>query len=153
MMLPRPLKRKKTPIFVGGTGLYIKALLYDYKFYEEEKIYNNYEELTNEELYDKLLIIDPDINIHKNNRKRIIRALEYYDIHGDICKNADGNNLLYDTIFIGLTTSRDILYERINKRVDVMVNNGLLVEAKEIYDSNIRSKAVLFADSLVKRVD
>ena len=52
------------------------------------------------------------------------------------------NNLIYDTIFIGLTTDRDILYDRINKRVDIMVKVGLIEEAKKIYDSNIRTKAV-----------
>ena len=74
------LKRKKTPIIVGGTGLYIKALLYDYKF-EEGNIKGNYNNLTNEELYKKVLEINPSTNIHINNRKRVERALTYYENH------------------------------------------------------------------------
>ncbi|MBE6149235.1 MAG: tRNA (adenosine(37)-N6)-dimethylallyltransferase MiaA [Firmicutes bacterium] len=137
------LKRGKTPILVGGTGLYIKACLYDYKFDDEVKI-NEYENLTNEEIYNKLINIDKNINIHINNRKRLVRALNYYESTGKLFSEKEKTDkLLYDTIFIGLTTTRDILYERINKRVDVMVEEGLLIEAKNIYDSNIRTKAII----------
>ena len=73
------LKRGKTPILVGGTGLYIKACLYDYKF-EEDKVLNDYNDLTNEEIYNKLISIDKNIDIHINNRKRLIRALNYCEI-------------------------------------------------------------------------
>ena len=136
--------RGNTPIIVGGTGLYIKAALYDYKFEEENKINDEYLEYTDEELYNKLLSIDPNTDIHKNNRKRVIRALNYYIKNNKPLSDKEKTDkLLYDVIFIGLTTDRDILYERINKRVDIMVDNGLLDEAKKIYDTNIRSKAVL----------
>ena len=137
------IKRGKTPILVGGTGLYIKAALYDYKF-EEENGDNQFEELSNEEIYNKLKQIDDNIDIHVNNRKRLIRALNYcLNNNKKFSDKEKTDKLLYDTIFIGLTTGREILYERINKRVDEMVNNGLLDEAKKIYDSNIRSKAVM----------
>ena len=137
------LKRGKVPILVGGTGLYIKACLYDYKFDDEIKI-NEYEELTNEEIYNKLINIDKDINIHINNRKRLVRSLNYYESTGKLFSEKEKTDkILYDTIFIGLTTDRDILYDRINKRVDVMVEEGLLEEAKNIYDSNIRTKAIM----------
>lgn len=136
-------KRDKTPIIVGGTGLYIKAALYDYKF-EEENIINEYNEYTNEELYNKLLDIDPNTDIHMNNRKRVVRALNYYDNTKDTLSSKEKTDkLLYDVVFIGLTTDREVLYDRINKRVDIMLENGLLEEAKKIYDTNIRSKAVL----------
>jgi len=136
--------RGNTPIIVGGTGLYIKAALYDYKFEEENKINDEYLEYTDEELYNKLLSIDPNTDIHKNNRKRVIRALNYYIKNNKPLSDKEKTDkLLYDVIFIGLTTDRDILYERINKRVDIMVDNGLLDEAKKTYDTNIRSKAVL----------
>ena len=133
----------KFPIIVGGTGLYIKAALYDYKFAEENNMidYSNY---TNEELYNKLLSIDPNTEVHKNNRKRVERSLSYYENNNDILSNKEKTDkLLYDVTFIGLTTNREILYDRINKRVDIMLENGLLDEAKRIYDTNIRSKAVL----------
>ena len=135
------LSRGKVPIMVGGTGLYIKASLYDYKF-EDESIKNDYSKYSNIELYEKLKEIDNDTLIHVNNRKRIERALDYYYNHGKIMDNKT-DKLLYDCVFIGLTTDRDILYERINNRVDMMINNGLIDEAKKIYDSNIRSKAVM----------
>ena len=135
-------ERGKTPILVGGTGLYIKACLYNYEFDNEDNINYVDESLSNEELYDMLMKIDPKTDIHINNRKRVIRALNCYYKNGYI-KHDDSDTLLYDAIFIGLTTDRDLLYDRINKRVDVMVSNGLLDEAKKIYDTNIRSKAVM----------
>ena len=136
------LKKGKTPIIVGGTGLYISAALYDYKF-EKETHNNNYEEYSTEELYQKLLEIDPKTEIHKNNRKRIIRALNYSINNNEpFSQKETTNKLLYDVIFIGLTTDREVLYDRINKRVDIMLENGLLEEAKKIYDTGIRTKAV-----------
>ena len=137
------LEKNKTPILVGGTGLYIKAAIYDYKFNEENNN-NLYEDKTNEELYEKLISIDPNTDIHKNNRKRIIRALNYFEENNEpMSKKEKTDKMLYDTVFIGLTTSRDILYDRINKRVDIMLQNGLEQEAKNLYDKNIRSKAVM----------
>ena len=135
------LKRKKTPIIVGGTGLYVKALLYDYKF-KEGNIKGNYNNSTNEELYKKVLEINPNTNIHINNRKRLERYLDYYNNTGEVIETNKTDKLLYDTIFIGLTTDRETLYDRINKRVDIMVENGLLEESKKIYESNIRTKAI-----------
>ena len=137
------ISRKKTPILVGGTGLYIKASLYDYKF-EEENNDNQFENLSNEDIYNKLKTIDNNIDIHINNRKRLVRALNYcLNNNLKFSEKEKTNKLLYDTIFIGLTCERNILYERINKRVDEMVNGGLLDEAKKIYESNIRTKAVM----------
>ncbi|NLL44453.1 MAG: tRNA (adenosine(37)-N6)-dimethylallyltransferase MiaA [Mollicutes bacterium] len=137
------IKRDKTPIMVGGTGLYIKASLYDYTFYDEPVI-NNYDEYTNEELFQKLLTVDPNTTIHLNNRKRVIRALNYYDIHKKpFSEKEKTDKLLYNAIFIGLTTDRKTLYERINKRVDEMLTKGLLEEARKIYESGIRTKAVI----------
>jgi len=135
------LSKNKTPIIVGGTGLYIKALLYDYKFYEET-IKGDYSKYSNLELYNMLLEYDPNTDIHMNNRKRVERKLDFIKNNNKI-DNEKTDKLLYDVIFIGLTTDRDVLYDRINKRVDIMINNGLLDEAKRIYDSNIRTKAVL----------
>ena len=137
------LEEKKTPILVGGTGLYIKAALYDYKFVCEEKI-NDYTNLSNDELYEKVLSLDPNNNIHKNNRKRLERALNYMENHHiPFSSKEKTDKLLYKTIFIGLTTSRKILYNRINNRVDDMVSCGLIDEAKRVYDSKIRTKAII----------
>jgi len=137
------IKRGKTPILVGGTGLYIKACLYDYKFNEENKS-DNFDDIETIELYERLLKIDSETKIHKNNRKRIVRALNYYNENGtSISDKEKTNKLLYDAIFIGLTVDRNILYERINNRVDKMVELGLIEEAKKIYETNIRTNAVL----------
>ncbi len=136
------LKRGKTPILVGGTGLYINAALYDYKF--EEKANDEYEGVSNDELYKMLLEVDPNTNIHLNNRVRVISALNYYKANKKPYSEKEKNlTLLYDTLFIGLTTDRNILYYKINKRVDKMVEEGLVEEAKEIYDLGIRTKAVM----------
>lgn len=128
--------KDKNIILVGGSGLYIKAGLYDYQFSEENEI-NNYDELTNEELYDRVLKLDPNTNIHINNRKRLIRRLNQKEVTNN------GNTLLYDAIFIGLTTDRSKLYDRINKRVDKMIEDGLIEEVKSLYEQNIRSKAIM----------
>lgn len=136
------LKRGKTPILVGGTGLYIKAALYNYEFSEKED--NDYKDISNEQLYQKLLKVDPNTDIHKNNRKRVISALNYFEANKKpYSEKEKTDKLLYDTLFIGLTAERNILYEKINDRVDQMISEGLLEEAKEIYDSNIRTKAVM----------
>ncbi|MBO6195133.1 MAG: tRNA (adenosine(37)-N6)-dimethylallyltransferase MiaA [Bacilli bacterium] len=132
-------EKGKNVIFVGGTGLYVKAALFDYKFNKEEKN-NDYELLSKEELYSRIIKIDKDINVDKDNKRRLIRTLINLE-NDNISYNKD--KLLYDNVyFVGLETSRDILYDRINKRVDIMVENGLLDEAKYFYDKE-RTKATM----------
>ena len=134
--------RKKMPIIVGGTGLYIKALLYDYKLsYEKEN--NTYDELTTEELYNKLLKLDKNIIIDKNNRRRVIRAINYYLENGTSINDNKTDKLLYNAVFIGLTTDRELLYDIINKRVDKMLSEGLLEEVKYFYDRKIYTKPLI----------
>lgn len=128
--------KDKDIILVGGSGLYIKAGLYDYKFVEEES-HEDFDEYSNEELFDMVKKKDPTSYIHVNNRKRLIRKLNQKET------SFDGDKLLYEAIFIGLTTSREKLYDRINKRVDKMVEDGLLDEVKSLYDEGIRSKAIM----------
>ncbi len=136
------IKRGKTPILVGGTGLYIKAALYDYKF--SPKANNEYEGLSNDELYKQLLAVDPETTIHLNNRVRVISALNYYEANQKpYSEKEKTDKLLYDTLFIGLTADRDLLYYKINQRVEKMLEQGLEEEAKLLYDTGIRSKAVM----------
>ena len=153
MVLDNLLKQNKNVIVVGGTGLYIKALLYDYKFQVEEKN-NKYDNLTNEELYKRITKINPSSKVDKNNKRRLIRELINLENNID---NKNGNKLLYDNVyFIGLTTSRDNLYNRINDRVDEMVENGLIDEAKYFYnkDRNVKSlKTVIGYKELFKYFD
>ncbi|MBQ3475541.1 MAG: tRNA (adenosine(37)-N6)-dimethylallyltransferase MiaA [Bacilli bacterium] len=132
-------EKGKNIIFVGGTGLYIKAALYDYKFNKEEKN-NDYENLSKEELYSRILELDDDIEVDKDNKRRLIRTL--INLENDNIFY-DGDKLLYNNVyFIGLETSRDVLYDRINERVDIMLKNGLEEEAKYFY-SKERTKATL----------
>lgn len=137
-------KRGKTPILVGGTGLYIKAALYDYKL-SKEKDNNTYDNYSAEELYNELIKLDKDIVIDKNNKRRLIRALNYYKENNKSINENKTDKLLYDTIFIGLTTDRKVLYDKINDRVDIMVKEGLLEEVKSFYDKDIRTKPLLNA--------
>ena len=134
----------KNIIIVGGSALYIKALLYNYTF-KKNRINNVYDNISTEELYERLIKLDKDVDVDRYNRRRIIRALNYYLENGtSINENDDGNELLYkDAIFIGLTTSRDKLYTIINKRVDNMINAGLINEVKYFYDNNLIEKPLL----------
>ena len=132
------LSKNKNIIMVGGTGLYIKAALYDYKFYKEDN--NNYNELSNEELYNRIISIDNNVIVDKNNKRRLVRTLANLNNEGI---QTDGDKLLYDNvIFIGLETDRDNLYDRINKRVDMMLQNGLEDEARYFYNKE-KTKAIM----------
>lgn len=130
--------RHKIPIIVGGTGLYIKAALYDYEFSKEvQKQENQYNHLSNEELYQLLQKIDPAtaLTLHQNNRRRVIRAIEIFKTSGEKkseIENKQQHVCLYDVCFIGLTLPRQTLYERINLRVDLMFKQGLLEEFKHL---------------------
>lgn len=133
------LNKNKNVIIVGGTGLYIKAALYDYQFKTEYDL-NDYANLTNEEIFDKIKKYDNCCDIHINNRKRLVRLLNKYE--NNLITEKNGNSPLYDFILIGLTTDRKTLYEKINSRVDIMVEEGLIEEAKSLYDKHIYTKAI-----------
>ncbi len=141
-IIKKVLEKEHTPILVGGTGLYIKAALYDYKLLDENST-NTYDDKTDEELYDELIKLDKNIIIDKNNRRRLIRALNYYKMTGTSINSNKTDKLLYDAIFIGLTTDRGVLYDKINARVDEMIKEGLLEEVKSFHDRNIRTKPLL----------
>jgi len=140
-------ERGKLPIIVGGTGLYVKAVLYDYEFSEEEKsIGEQYEELTNEEVHAKLASIDPESAeaLHPNNRRRIVRALNIYYETSKTKSEAiekQEKKLVYDVALIGLTDERSVLYERINARVDQMVAEGLIEEVRALYEAGVAREA------------
>lgn len=127
------LSNGKVPILVGGTGLYIKSALYDYKL-NYEKTTDNYDALSCEELYDILVKLDENIQIDKNNKRRLIRAINYYKENNKSINENKTDKLLYDVVFIGLTTERSKLYDIINKRVDNMFDSGLEDEVRYFYD-------------------
>lgn len=141
-------KRGKLPFIVGGTGLYIQSVLFDFQFQEEtsnetrDALYAQFEKEGIEPLYEKLTQVDPDSAqvIHPNNTRRVIRALEVYFDTGvpfSKWKETQSKELLYDAAIVGLKMDRALLYERINHRVDVMMKAGLLEEVKGLFDQNI----------------
>ena len=133
------LSKGKKAIIVGGSGLYIRAALYDYKLDKEDNKldYSNY---SNKELKERCLEIDKNCDIHENNRKRLERFLNKNINNRDFTNNS---KKLYEYKMIGLTTNRDNLYNIINKRVDKMFEEGLLEEVKKFYKKNIKSKAIM----------
>lgn len=131
-------KRGKRIIIVGGTGLYIKAALYDYNF-TEGTTYNTYESLTNEEILNKIKSFNIELEYipEVNNRKRLVRLLNKLENDEKITNNKD--KLIYKVKVIALNADREVLYNRINKRVDIMVENGLIDEIlslKEKYNNS-----------------
>ena len=129
-------KKNKRVIIVGGTGLYIKAALYNYIF-TKGTIHNSYDNLTNEEILEEIKKYNPKTTVHKNNRKRLIRLLNKYKNKEPITNQKD--ECLYPIKVIGLTAPRDIVYDRINKRVEKMLEEGLLEEVvslKEEYQNS-----------------
>ncbi|MGM0919616.1 MAG: tRNA (adenosine(37)-N6)-dimethylallyltransferase MiaA [Bacillota bacterium] len=142
--------KKKLPIIVGGTGLYIQSVIYDYQFTDAASDPDFRKQLEseacsagNETIHRKLALIDPVSaeRIHPNNVRRVIRALEIFHCTGktmtDFLAEQD-KVLLYDVVIIGLTMEREQLYERINLRVDLMMDQGLIQEVKGLYDMGLR---------------
>lgn len=131
------LKNHQLPILVGGSGLYINAAIGDYDLnisgrnLEFEKQYENY---TNKELHQELQKYDylAAGNIHPNNRRRVLRAIEAAKLGNKISENKTGHTLKYDVLIICLMCEREILYDRINKRVDIMFQEGWLDEVKAL---------------------
>lgn len=149
-------KNNHIPIVAGGTGFYIQSLLYDIEFKNEEsndqirnELYQLYEKQGAAYIHNMLKEIDPEsaAAIHENNVKRVIRAIEYYQLNGEkISTHNDREkqkNSPYKFKYYCLNMDRKLLYERINKRVDIMVENGLVEEVKSLlnmgYSKNLVS--------------
>ncbi len=137
--------RGKLPMIVGGTGLYIQSVLYDYHFSEassddafREGMERHAEQFGNQYLHEQLLKIDRESaqRIHPNNVRRVIRALEVYHCTGKTMTEFQAEQQAeakYDATIIGLTMDREILYDRINRRVDMMLQAGLLQEVQQLF--------------------
>lgn len=125
----------KNIIFVGGTGLYLKACLYDYQF-SADNFNNDYASYSNAELLNMCKKIDASCSIHVNNRVRLIRFLN----RGT--KPVTNSKELYKSLIIGLTTDRDTLYKKIDARVDSMLKEGLEGEAESLYTKWGETKAL-----------
>ena len=145
-------ERGCVPILAGGTGLYIKALLEGYRFNvtpQNEAFRAEMEAVAaehgTEELHRRLANVQPETaaRLHPNDTRRVIRALEVATFGGETVsqEKMDGNACLYDAAVIGLTSERSLLYERINKRVDQMMADGLLEEVKGLLASGVSPDA------------
>ena len=149
-------KNNHIPIVAGGTGFYIQSLLYDIEFKNEEsddqirnELYQLYEKQGAAYIHNILKEIDPEsaVAIHENNVKRVIRAIEYYRLNGEKISTHNERekqkNSPYNFKYYCLNMDRKLLYERINKRVDIMVKNGLVEEVKSLlnmgYSKNLVS--------------
>ncbi|WP_079527895.1 tRNA (adenosine(37)-N6)-dimethylallyltransferase MiaA [Solibacillus isronensis] len=142
--------RGKMPIIVGGTGLYVQSVLYDFQFAKQEvdeaareNYYKELEILGPEAMHAKLVQMDPAAaaSIHPNNTRRVIRALEMAELAGVSRAEEQfnrGDIPLYNHLIIGLDMDREKLYERINLRVDLMMEAGLVEEVRALYDAGIR---------------
>ncbi|NEW66209.1 tRNA (adenosine(37)-N6)-dimethylallyltransferase MiaA [Carnobacteriaceae bacterium zg-84] len=144
------------PIVVGGTGLYIEGLLYNMQFGGNKSIDTSIAEKLEKELkqkganvlYERLVRVDAKAaeKIPIQNERRLLRALTVIESTGMLFSQQEDKTLVYDSLVIGLTTERDRLYERIDLRVDNMINQGLLEEAKwlyEHYEGDFQSKKAI----------
>lgn len=142
------ISRSKLPIIIGGSGLYIDSVISDYDFSTPSRNEDNYLEYSNEQLYNILLQLDKEVALknHPNNRKRVIRAIELIKSNNtskeDLNKRCE---LCYDALIICLVDDRESLYNRINKRVDEMIDNKLVEEVIHLKTNNLFSKTSIEA--------
>lgn len=139
-LLDKFISENKNVIIVGGSGLYVKALLYNYVLEDKKEIDIDFSKYSNEELKSKVLALDPKSDIHINNRQRLEGFLKHYYETGKVIKKTDEiNKKIYNFISIGLKSDRETLYKMLDKRVDSMFNGGLLDEAERLYKMNLKN--------------
>lgn len=156
------LKKNKNIVIVGGSGLYIKSALYDFEFKEEQKVdLSKYEKLDNHALHEELAKIDKAQaeKIHENNRKSVLRAIAIYLAQGKTKSeviDSQEHKLIYDAKFFVRNMDREVLYDLINKRVDKMVESGLVEEVKSLvkkYGKDSKSFQAIGYKELIKYLD
>ena len=141
------------PMIVGGTGLYIKAAISNYEFDAPKRDFSfeeKFNDLSNEELYALLKQHDEKMCeiVHQNNRKRVLRALFAVMNNEPLSEKNKKDELLYDPYIIYLNIDREQLYDRINKRVDIMIDLGLEKEVRDLYNLDITPHAIGYQEWL-----
>ncbi|WP_394217278.1 tRNA (adenosine(37)-N6)-dimethylallyltransferase MiaA [Halobacillus trueperi] len=143
-------ERGKLPVLVGGTGLYIQATLFDFHFSEQkkdpsimEKLEKEWKENGRDYMYKRLVEIDPEQaeKIHPNNERRVLRALEVYETTGQVMSDRhhqQQEESPFSPLLIGLEMDRELLYDRINHRVDQMIEQGLVKEVQHLYEQGLK---------------
>ncbi len=135
----------KHPLIVGGTGLYIKAALYDYEFIEESRsasFEENHQNQSNEEIYNKLVVLDPNIKVDVQNRRRLLRAYEQAILGHPRSNKKNKDTLLYNALIIYLDLDRSILEDRLNIRLNKQINEGFMDEVKTLKEKGIIVNAI-----------
>jgi len=130
-------QKDKLPILCGGSGHYLKAVLYDYSFLKEDRVDEHFDEIDNQTLFDRLVILDPisAAKTHPNNRKRVERALSM-GLNGPLKSEreaAQNHQPIYDVFIVVLTIDRDLLNLRIEDRVQKMMDKGLVDEVRSLF--------------------
>lgn len=136
------ISRGKQPIIVGGTGMYFHWLIYKPDFMPEDKnnVRKKLEEKTTDTLFNELLSINSQTKIKANDRKRIIRSLEIYALTGQLPKDTQKDRERtseFDFRLFCISPEREVLYEKINKRVDIMLENGMVEEVRKVYEKGL----------------
>ncbi|QWB96580.1 tRNA (adenosine(37)-N6)-dimethylallyltransferase MiaA [Mycoplasmatota bacterium] len=133
------------PMIVGGTGLYIKAALYDYQFDPESKHHDNediYQKYSTQEIYEMLIKLDPNIKIDEKNRRRVIRALQLAKEGHHRSQKQNKDVLLYEPLIIYLDLDRQVLEQRLIKRLEIQLAQGFINEVKSLLDDDIEINAI-----------
>lgn len=153
-LIPEISDRGRLPFIVGGTGLYVESVCYEYQFTEagaDEKLRGELQQFAEEHgpeaLHAKLAEIDPESarKLHPNDQRRIIRAIEVYQVTGRTLSEALKSQIKdspFDLCIIGLTMDRLLLYNRIEERIDLMVKQGLVQEVKSLLEQGIDRSAI-----------
>ncbi|MFB5759129.1 tRNA (adenosine(37)-N6)-dimethylallyltransferase MiaA [Paenibacillus medicaginis] len=153
-LIPEIHGRNRLPFIVGGTGLYVESVCYEYRFSEvgaddafRQEQFAYAERAGNEALHAKLAAVDPEsaVKLHPNDRRRIIRALEVYHVSGRPLSSlaaAQKRESPYDLCIVGLTMDRQMLYNRIEDRIDGMLRQGLIEEVASLMERGVRGDAI-----------
>ncbi|MBU9706608.1 tRNA (adenosine(37)-N6)-dimethylallyltransferase MiaA [Paenibacillus sp. AK121] len=153
-LIPDIQSRGKLPFIVGGTGLYVESVCYEYQFSEvgadeafRQEQLDYADQFGAEALHARLKAVDPEsaLRLHPNDRRRVVRALEIYHVSGTTLSSqlaSQKKESPYQLCIVGLTMDRQMLYKRIEDRIDGMLDQGLVAEVTSLMERGVRSDAI-----------